>query len=126
MFFSFDLFGKKPEFNIEGEDSLKSCFGATLSFLILIILAIYATIKFQVMVTFDDTKFSAKDASELFDQTRVFTDQDINFNFAFTLTADPVSLPLTDPEQFADWEEDLSDFFYVEANVVEWKEGVPS
>ena len=53
----FDLFGKRVSFNVDGKETVTSCMGASLSFLVVFLTIAYAWTRFNVLLKFGDTTF---------------------------------------------------------------------
>ena len=52
-----DFYGEKAGFKINGIDSARSNLGGVLSLLTLLLVAIYFSLRFNVLMTHDDTKY---------------------------------------------------------------------
>ena len=82
----FDLFGQNVQFNVDGKQTVTSCMGATLSFVVVFLTIAYAWTRFNVLLKFGDTTFQETlDYRGSAIKSEVYAQSDTNFHLAFGL-----------------------------------------
>ena len=83
---SVDFFGEPPmSFDIEGNSTYKSYFGAFLSMIIIIVTASYTQHRFLKMKHYDDSTFQSSTLTELYSRDEPLIYEESQFDFAFGL-----------------------------------------
>jgi hypothetical protein len=82
---SVDLFGQSVNLTWNGEDEYKTTLGASISWVLLIVLTIYLFYKFIKMVTRQDPDVTKTTGIRAPEDEEAFRPQDAGFDFAFGL-----------------------------------------
>jgi hypothetical protein len=86
-FKSVDLFGQSVNLTWNGEDEYKTMFGASISWILRIVITAYLAYKFYILVARQDPDVTKSTGIRAPDEEVPFRPQDQGFDFAFGLKA---------------------------------------
>ena len=85
LYKGFDIFGKSVSFNANGKETVNSCMGATMSLLVAFLTLAYAWTRFEILLSFGDTRYQETTSYREDLENEYFEQKDTNFNLAFGL-----------------------------------------
>ena len=94
FFKKFDAFGSGINFTVNGGDKFNTSFGTLLTFLIYVLVTIYAQMKLSKLYYRHDTIHQTSMHEDVIKQDEIFSLKDLEANFAFSLWPNDFSSPL--------------------------------
>ena len=99
-----DIFGQKPELQVDGESCYPTWNGFFVSFVIVIITLFYGNEKFNKMISYDDTNYKQVIEPDAIDRETIFEASEFDANVAFYLTdASTPNYEYLTPDQYQDY-----------------------
>ena len=83
---SLDKFGDSVSFNVNRQPKFGTWFGLLCTAVTLLLISCYAYVRFMVMWNYEDTMYQVKHVTQDDFDERVFTSEEVEFDFAFTFT----------------------------------------